>query len=183
MARIHAELQVAGRCCEVLHSNHSFYQATDHLGQLSSKVHVNRIKVWLAGPGLADPLWPSWGLNPFRRLSGRLVFYSDEGSASSRIVFRDAYCICYGAHFDARGSRAGWPSLVMELHLSAAAVELDGQLIEAHSVLPWPTDRATRARALTKTPESLPSPQLRARSALEQEANDDATTALGGEVV
>jgi hypothetical protein len=81
MARIYAELQVAGRCCEVLHSEHGLYEPIDQIGRPNSTVHVNRIKVWLAGP---------------------------------------------------------------------------------HSVLPWATDQATRLRALTKAPEPLPSPELRA---------------------
>lgn len=50
----------------------------------------------------------------------------------------------------------------MELHFSAATIELDGIRLEAHSLIPWDTDAQTSFRALTKPADPKPSAHLAA---------------------
>ncbi len=100
-------------------------------------------------------------LDPHRRQSGRLVFFQNEDQKAKSVVFYDAFCVHYECRFDARG-RDGHGSFEVEIHLSAAAKEVQGQFSEAHSVIPWAADKDTRYRALTKPAEYLPSAALAA---------------------
>lgn len=102
-------------------------------------------------------------LDHYRRLSGQLVFYDNQGQRRRTVAFLDACCIHHNTRLDTRGQDTE-AALQVEVHLSPAAVHIDGALLEARSILPWDADRATRGRALTKPPDPLPSPTLRAKA-------------------
>lgn len=70
----------------------------------------------------------------------------------------------YECRFYAQG-QGGKGAFETEIHLSAAAEEVQGQFSEAHSIIPWDTDKATRIRALTKPIDQLPSASLTANQA------------------
>jgi hypothetical protein len=100
-------------------------------------------------------------LNSFRRESGHVIFYQGENHTAKRLTFYDAVLVGLICRFDARG-RDGNPSLETELYFSAAAENIDGQHIEAHSLIPWESNSPTSYRALTKPADPPPSPHLRA---------------------
>jgi len=159
MPILHAEIQVAGVQAPFAAGSFSFQQGTDYVGRPSTDVRVGLIRLTLVGEAASWLLWEEWMLDAYRRLSGRLVFHQNEGQTAKTVVFYDAFCVHYECRFDARGHN-GQGSFKTEIHLSAAAEEVQGQLTEAHSVIPWPTDEATRRRALTKPSDLVPSASL-----------------------
>nr|WP_262905219.1 type VI secretion system tube protein TssD [Hymenobacter nitidus] len=142
---------------------YSFHQATDYAGRPSTDVRLGLIQLTIVGEAASWRQWEEWMLDPHRRQSGRLVFYHGEGQTAKTVVFYDAFCVYYECRFDARG-QDGKASFEVEVYLSAAATEVQGQFSEAHSTIPWATDEATRRRALSKPQEpsaalaALPTP-------------------------
>ncbi|UOQ53527.1 type VI secretion system tube protein TssD [Hymenobacter cellulosivorans] len=161
MPILDAEIQVAGVRAPFAAGSFSFWQLTDYQGRPSTDVHLGLIKLTLVGEAASWPIWEEWMLDSYRRQSGRLVFYHDVGQTAKTVVFYDAFCVHYECRFDARG-QDGQAAFETIVYLSAAAEEVQGQFSEAHSVLPWNTDQATRLRALTKPPEHRPSKELAA---------------------
>jgi hypothetical protein len=94
-------------------------------------------------------------------VSGHVGFFHQEGHTHHRLTFYDAACVFYELRFDARG-RDGQPSLEVDVFFSAAAVDVFGAHVEAHTQLWWEKDAQVRFRALTKPAELLPTPSLRA---------------------
>jgi hypothetical protein len=164
MPILHAEIQVAGRQAPFVAGSFSFWQITDYAGRPSTDVRLGLIELTLTGDAAASVFWEEWMLDPYRRQSGRLVFFENEDQKAKTVVFYDAFCVHYECRFDARG-QDGHGSFEIELNLSAAAKEVQGQFSEAHSVIPWAADPATRYRALTKPAEYLPSASLAAYQA------------------
>jgi Hemolysin coregulated protein Hcp (TssD) len=162
MSSLYAEIQVAGQCAALRRGTYALYQPVDEQGRPNSTVHVGRFCLWLDGGQAANPFWEEWMLDPYRRLSGQLVFYDNQGQRRRTVAFLDACCIHHDTSLDTRGQDTE-SALQVEVHLSPAAVHIDGALLEAHSILPWDADRATRERALTKPSDPLPSPALRAK--------------------
>jgi len=165
MPIIYTEMQVAGFRSACTTVTYSFDQGTDYVGRPNTGVHIGLIKVTLTGDPATWPIWVWMALDHYRRDSGHILFYHEEGQIAKRLTFYDAACVHHELRFDARGQGKG-PSLEVEIHFSAAAVDVDGQYIEAHSRIPWPTDQVTRFRALTKPQDPLPSLQLRATPSL-----------------
>ena len=159
MPILHAEIQVGGRRAPFAVGSFSFWQITDYEGRPSTDVRLGLIELLLVGEEAAWVFWEEWMLDAHRRQSGQLVFFQGEGQTAKTVVFYDAFCVHYECRFDARG-QDGRGSLVTEIHLSAAAEEVQGQFSEAHSVIPWATDEVTRRRALTKPTELRPSVAL-----------------------
>jgi hypothetical protein len=159
---LYAEIQVANVGATFGVGSYSFEQIIDYQGRPSTDVRVGLIKLTFTGLEAVWPLWVKWMLDHYRRLSGRLVFYQGEGQTAKTLVFYDGACVHYECRFDARG-HAGQSSLEVDIHITAAAVEVDGQHTAAHSMIPWPTDHVTSFRALTKPADPLSSPQLRAQ--------------------
>jgi hypothetical protein len=118
---------------------------------------VGLLTVVLTGEVAASPVWEALMLDPYRRESGHLVFFQGEGQTFQRLTFYNAACVFFECRFDARG-REGQGSFETELRFSAATLDVQGQRIDAHSVIPWATDAATSGRALTKPSESPPMP-------------------------
>lgn len=100
-------------------------------------------------------------LDSYRRESGHVVFYQGENHTAKRLTFYDAALVGLICRFDARG-REGKPSLETELHFSAAAESVEGQHIEAHSLIPWESNSPASYRALTRPVDPPPSTHLRA---------------------
>ena len=161
MPILHAEIQVAGRQAPFVAGSFSFWQITDYEGRPSTDVRLGLIELTLIGEQAAWGFWEDWMLDSYRRQSGRLVFFQNEGQTAKTVIFYDAFCVHYECRFDARG-RDGQGSFETEINLSAAAKEVQGQFSEAHSVIPWAADPATRYRALSKPAEYLPSVALAA---------------------
>ncbi len=163
MPILYAELQTAGVRAECARASYSFYQPIDYEGRPSSDVHVGLIKVTLTGEAAAWPVWKRIKLDPYRRQSGHLVFFEAEGQKAKQVTFYDAALVHYQSRLDARG-QGREAALVTELHFSAALVEVQGQRVQAYSIIPWATDAATSFRALTPPPPLLPSLALRAET-------------------
>ncbi|WP_046243446.1 hypothetical protein [Hymenobacter terrenus] len=100
-------------------------------------------------------IWPELKLDPFRRVSGHLVFFHGTGQTAKRYTFYNAALVYYDCRLEARGQHKQ-AALITTLHFSAATVEVQGQRVAAYSVIPWRTDPATSFRALTKPPDPLP---------------------------
>jgi|GEM_PF-6324855 len=165
MPILHAVIQTNGQQADFAAGSYSFRQAIDYEGRPNTDVRLGLIRLTIVGEAAAWALWEQWMLDPHRRQSGRLVFYQNEGQTAKTVVFYDAFCVHYECRFDARGQN-GHGSFETEIHLSAAAEEVQGQFSEAHSVIPWAADQATRLRALTKPADPLPSLALKASPTL-----------------
>ncbi len=142
----------------------SFRQAADYQGRPSSTVRNGLVEVVLTGHAAGLSIWPELKLDPFRRVSGHLVFFQGTGQTAKRYTFYDAALVYYDCRLEARGQHQQ-AALVTTLHFSAATVEVQGQRVEAYSVIPWRTDPATSFRALTKPPDPLPWAELVVREA------------------
>ncbi|WP_157530922.1 type VI secretion system tube protein TssD [Hymenobacter norwichensis] len=161
MPILYAEIQVAGLSAGCAVADFHFYQITDYEGRPNSTVRVGLLQVTLTGEEAAWPVWETLMFDPYRRESGHLVFFQGEGQKAKQVTFYNAALVHYECRFDAR-STDGATSFQTELHFSAATTEVQGQRLEAHSLIPWATDEATRFRALTKPPELRPSATLAA---------------------
>jgi hypothetical protein len=64
-----------------------------------------------------------------------------------RLHIQAAYCVGYRGRFAPGDAATRWPSEVLTLHLTAAALTLDGVTVECHSVLPWTAPEEVRRRA------------------------------------
>jgi hypothetical protein len=106
-------------------------------------------------------IWAQLGLDSYRRISGHVGFFHEEGHTHHKLTFYDAACVFYQVRFDARG-QGREASLQTDVFFSAAAVDIQGLHSEAHTQLWWEKDDQVRFRALNKPAELLPSPSLRA---------------------
>jgi hypothetical protein len=154
---LHTEVQVAGHCALCTTTIHSLYQPTDYVGRPSSKGHVGLIKLLFTEEEALSDFWAELGLDSYRRVSGHIGFFHEEGHTLRRLTFYDAACVRYEVRFDARGLN-GQPSLETKVHFSAAALNLNGAHTEAHTQLWWEKNPVNRFNALTKPPELPPSP-------------------------
>ena len=80
-------------------------------------------------------------------MSGWRLGFDGVGQTARRYAFYDAALVELLFLFDGRGTRGKQAATGLELHFSPAAVDLDGQHIEAYSVISWPTDPQTSFRA------------------------------------
>jgi hypothetical protein len=158
---LHAEVQVAGLCAPCTIAYHSFQQSTDYQGRPNSTVKAGRIVLIFTGEIALHTLWAELGVDSFRRVSGHVGFFHEEGHTLRRLTFYDAACVFYQVRFDARGQ--GGASLQSEVHFSAAVVDIDGMHHENHTRLWWEKNAVKRFDALTKPVALLPSPSLRAQ--------------------
>jgi hypothetical protein len=106
-------------------------------------------------------IWAELGLDSYRRVSGHVGFFHEEGHTHHKLTFYDAACVFYRVRFDARG-QGKEASLQADVFFSAAAVDVQGLHSEAHTQLWWEQDNQVRFRALNKPVQLLPSPSLRA---------------------
>jgi hypothetical protein len=159
---LYAEIQVLGRQVPCARVSFSFVQPTDEKGRPSSTVRVERLKVVLVGEPAGWGIWEELKFDEFRRVSGRMLFFEGEGQTARRYTFYDAALVWLEFRYDGKGTGSKQAATQVELHFSPATVEVDGQRIEAHSVIPWETDPQTSFRALTKPPEPQPSAHLAA---------------------
>jgi hypothetical protein len=159
MPILHAEIQVGGRQVPFVAGSFSFWQLTDYEGRPSTDVRLGLIELTLVGEAATWAFWESWMLDAHRRQSGRLIFFQNEDQKAKTVIFYDAFCVHYTCRFDARGAD-GQGSFEVEINLSSAAKEVQGQFSEAHSVIPWDADKDTRYRALSKPADPLPSTSL-----------------------
>jgi hypothetical protein len=90
------------------------------------------------------------------------LFFEGAGQTVKRYAFYDAALVQLDFRYDGKGTSGQQTAVQVELHFSPATVEVDGQCIEAHSIIPWQTDPQTSFRALTKPPDPQPSAHLAA---------------------
>jgi hypothetical protein len=159
---LYAELQVLGRQVPCARASFSFQQTVDEKGRPSSTVRVERLKVVLVGEPAGWGIWEALKFDEFRRVSGWVLFFEGEGQTARRYAFYDAALVWLEFGYDGRGTAGKQAATHVELHFSPATVEVDGQRIEAHSIIPWETDPQTSFRALTKPPDPQPSAHLAA---------------------
>ncbi len=162
MPILYAEIQVLGRQVPCARVSFSFRQAIDDKGRPSSTVQVERLKVVLVGEPAGWGIWEELKFDSFRRVSGRMLFFESEGQTARRYTFYDAALVWLEFRYDGKGTAGKEAATQVELHFSPATVEVDGQRIEAHSIIPWETDPQTSFRALTKPPDPQPSAHLAA---------------------
>ncbi len=161
MPVLHAEVQVAGARARCTLTQHSLFQPTDYIGRPSSTVHVGLIMLTFSGEEALLDIWAQLGLDSYRRVSGHVGFFHEEGHTHHKLTFYDAACVFYQVRFDARG-QGKEASLQADVFFSAAAVDVQGLHSEAHTQLWWEKDDQVRFRALNKPAQLLPSPSLRA---------------------
>ncbi|GAB3635238.1 hypothetical protein GCM10027422_08280 [Hymenobacter arcticus] len=94
-------------------------------------------------------MWEEIKFDPYRRESGHLVFFQNEGITARRYTFYDAALVALTFRHAGTGSASRQTATQVELHFSAATIELDGIRLEAHSLIPWQTAARTSFRALT----------------------------------
>ena len=162
MAIIYTELQVLGRQVPCAQVQFSFRQAIDEWGRPSSIVRIELLKVTLTGEAVGWGIWEALKFDEYRRVSGWLLGFDGAGQTARRYAFYDAALVELIFHYDGRGTQGQQAATGLELHFAPAAVNVDGQHIEAYSVIPWKTDPQTSLRALTKPADPLPSPHLAA---------------------
>lgn len=162
MPILNAEIQVLGRQVPCAQVSFSFWQATDARGRPSSVVRVERLEVILTGEPAGWGLWEELKFDPSRRVSGWVLFLNEAGHPAKRYAFYEAALVWLEFRHDATGTAGRQTATEVELHFAPATVEVDGQRIEAYSVIPWKTDPQTSFRALTKPADPLPSAHLRA---------------------
>ena len=76
-----------------------------------------------------------------------MLGFDGAGQTAKRYAFYDAALVDLKFHHEGQGTQGQQAATHLELHFAPAAVELDGQHIEAYSVIPWPTDPPTSFRA------------------------------------
>jgi hypothetical protein len=162
---LHAELQIAGRQVRCDHVSYSFLQTTDDKGRPSSVVRTGFLIVVISGEAVGWSLWEEIKLNDFRRESGHVVFFQSEPSTAKRYTFYDAALIHLGFRHDSKGTTNRQAATEVELHFSAATIEVHGIRLENYSLIPWATSPATSFKALTKPANPLPSSHLKAQPA------------------
>lgn len=105
-------------------------------------VRVGLLKVLISGEAAGWHLWEEIKFAPFRRESGHLVFFQNEGITARRYTFYTALVSLTFCHAGT-GSARRQTATQVELHFSAATIELDGIRLEAHSLIPWQADAQT----------------------------------------
>ncbi|HEX8659698.1 MAG TPA: type VI secretion system tube protein TssD, partial [Hymenobacter sp.] len=140
----------------------SFRQAIGPWGRPSSDVRIELLKVTLTGEPAGWKIWPELKLDDFRRVSGWVLYFDNQGRTAKRYAFYDAALISLEFRYDGRGMQGKQAATQVELHFSPATVEVNGQRLEAYSRIPWKTNPQTSFRVLTKPPDPQPSPHLAA---------------------
>jgi hypothetical protein len=125
-------------------------------------VHIGLLIVTISGIAAGWSLWEEIKFNPTRRESGHIIFFKQEGITATRYTFYDATLVDLKFLFDGRGTAGKQTAVGVELHFSAATIEVHGIRIENYSLIPWPTSPATSFKALTKPADPLPSAHLAA---------------------
>jgi hypothetical protein len=159
---LYAELQVLGRQVPCAQVTFSFRQAVDLWGRPSSTVRIELLKVRLTGEPVGWGIWEELKFDAFRRVSGWVLYFDAEGRMAKRYAFYNAALVELRFYHDEKGLASRQAATHLELHFSPATVDVDGQRLEAHSVIPWETDVHTSFRALTKPSGPLPSAHLAA---------------------
>jgi hypothetical protein len=118
---------------------------------------VGLIQLTFTGEEALLDIWTELVLDSYRRVSGHVGFFHEEGHTHHKLTFYDAACVFYQVRFDARG-QGKEASLQTDVFFSAAAVDVQGLHNEAHTQLWWEQDTQVRFRALNKPAELLPSP-------------------------
>ena len=156
MPILHAELQMAGIQVRCTTASYSFSQTVDYEGRPSSDLRIGLIEVTLTGGAAAWPMWEEIKLDHYCRKSGHLVYFGDEGQTVEVLTFYNAALVHLENTLNSQGQNQD-AAMQTTLHFSAAMIEVQGQVIQAHNVIPWTTDQATQIRALTAPPALLPS--------------------------
>jgi hypothetical protein len=159
---LYAEPQVLGRQVPCAQVTFSFRQAVDLLGRPSSTVRIEFLKVTLTGEPVGWGIWEELKFDAFRRVSGWVLYFNAQGRTAKRYAFYNAALVELTFHHDGKGMASRQAATHLELHFSPATVDVDGQRLEAYSVIPWETDVHTSFRALTKPSDPLPSAHLAA---------------------
>ncbi len=166
MPILYAELQVAGRQVACDQVRYSFEQTTDDKGRPSSVVRTGFLIVTISGVAAGWSIWEEIKVNPYRRESGHVIFFENEGITAHRYTFYDAALVDLKFLFDGKGTAGKQTAVGVELHFSAATIEVHGIRVENYSLIPWPTPPATSFKALTKPADPLPSAHLAAGAGL-----------------
>jgi len=109
----------------------SLRQSTDAVGRPEAQVRGGQLQVEL--DSVPDELLHHWALDDTKKLSGKLVVYTDNqaGAVRKTIEFTDAYCIGLSKSFDGSASAIG---MTMVLTLSAEEISSGTVTLKNH----WP---------------------------------------------
>jgi hypothetical protein len=99
-------------------------------------VRSELLKVTLTGEPVGWGMWEALKFDAFRRVSGWVLFFNAEGRTAKRYAFYNAVLVELTFHHDGKGPAGRQAATHLELHFSPATVEVDGQRLEAHSVIP-----------------------------------------------
>jgi hypothetical protein len=135
-----------GKAYAPLQVHYGFERSVDDWGRPSSTVRPLLVRLVLDAAD-EDAYLVTYMFDSYQRATSTLVQrHPLSGSKLHELHIQAAYCVGYRGRF-APGDVAGWPSQVLTLHLSAAALTLDGVTVECHSVLPWAAPEEVRRRA------------------------------------
>ncbi|UYZ63222.1 type VI secretion system tube protein TssD [Hymenobacter weizhouensis] len=158
------EWHFRGHCYTPLHVHYALRQPTAHTGQVSAEVRLAGVDLWLAGPDLHGPPAQEvydYMLDHYTQRSSLVLVRRPTGQPLRRLAVEDAYCTGLVEHFEP-GNAAGWPALVLKLHLSPEALRINEVKVEAFTLLPGQSTPQQRERARTPPQELPPSATLAA---------------------
>ena len=152
-----------------MQAQYGFEQFIDARGRPSTKVRPQLVRLVLDAAD-EDACLIAYMFDPYQRATSTLVQRHPQGQWLHQLHIQAAYCVGYRGYFAPGNAAARWPSEVLVLHLSAAALTLDGITTECHSVLPWHAPEEVRRRArmlgdeVTQLPiaAALPAPNVEA---------------------
>lgn len=131
----------------LLQAGYGFAQQTDALGRPSTTVRPLRVELVLDAAD-EDARLVAYMFDSYQRAHSELVQrHPLSGRVLHRLHIQAAYCVGYRGSFAPGDGATRWPSEVLTLHLTAAALTLDGVTVECHSVLPWAAPEEVRRRA------------------------------------
>lgn len=116
---ITAILLLNGYQYDVSQFNTSFAQPVDHKGQPQSEVSGGQIMLTLSQI-LRDDVY-GWGIKPWERKDGEILFRIDSGSTVLKVEFFNAYCVHLSRTVDSVGG-----GIHTILGISAEEVKLNG---------------------------------------------------------
>jgi hypothetical protein len=70
-------------------------------------------------------------------VSGWILYFNAEGRTAKRYAFYNAALVELTFHHDGKGLANRQAATHLEMHFSPATVNVDGQRVAAHSVIPW----------------------------------------------
>ncbi|MEZ0611147.1 type VI secretion system tube protein TssD [Fibrella sp. WM1] len=104
----------------LMHCHYQFNQPDDVRGRPNAGVRSGLIRVTLLGTD--NGTLASWGVDPLKALSGKIVFKDSEGGTLKTLQFYDTYCVEYREVFVSGSTTAAY---TFDLGLTARRINLN----------------------------------------------------------